>query len=223
MTRCFFFSAFFLKSAVFLASSATLLIMGGSLVMQYHPQVFGAMDRMVLGDWFAATKWDLEPDLITFAKGVTCGYAPLGGVIASPRVAEPFFNQAGNVFRHGYTYSGHAIACVAGIKVMDILERENLIGRAAELEEELYQALLPLEDLPIVSTVRRGVGALCAVQLDYGDDDTLPGRAAIACRKAGVLTRAMAGGSLQVSPPLIITKEQVDEMAGLFREGLSSL
>lgn len=176
-----------------------------------------------VGDWFAANKWDLEPDLITFAKGVTCGYAPLGGVIAAPHVAEPFFEQSGNVFRHGYTYSGHAVACVAGIKVMDILERENLIARAAELEDELYQALLPLEELPVVSSVRRGVGALCAVQLDYGDDDTLPGRAAIACRKAGVLTRAMAGGSLQVSPPLIITKEQVAEMARLFREGLSSL
>jgi putrescine---pyruvate transaminase len=176
-----------------------------------------------VGDWFAANKWDLEPDLITFAKGVTCGYAPLGGVVAAPHIAEPFFTTPGLVFRHGYTYSGHSVACVAGIKVMEIIEREGLIARAAELEDEIYQALHPLEDLDIVSTIRRGVGALCAVQLEIGDDETLPAKAAAACRRAGVLTRAMAGASLQVSPPLIITKEQVSDMAVRFREGLTSV
>ncbi|MGA7098441.1 MAG: aminotransferase class III-fold pyridoxal phosphate-dependent enzyme [Acidimicrobiia bacterium] len=175
------------------------------------------------GDWFAANRFDLEPDLITFAKGVTCGYAPLGGVIASPRVAAPFFDTPGLMFRHGYTYSGHATACVAGIVVMDILEREGLITRAAELEGELYDALLPLEDLPAVDHIRRGVGALTAVQLAVGEDETLPARAATACREAGVLTRAMGGGALQVSPPFIMTSDQVAEMASLFQEGLSSL
>ncbi len=175
------------------------------------------------GDWFAANRFGLEPDLITFAKGVTCGYAPLGGVIASPRVAAPFFETPGLMFRHGYTYSGHATACVAGIVVMDILEREGLITRAAELEDELYDALLPLEELPAVDHIRRGVGALTAVQLAVGEDETLPARAATACREAGVLTRAMGGGALQVSPPFIMTPDQVAEMASLFQEGLSSL
>ncbi len=175
------------------------------------------------GDWFAANRFGLEPDLITFAKGVTCGYAPLGGVVASPKVAEPFFETPGLMFRHGYTYSGHSTACVAGIVVMDILEREGLIARAAELEEELYQALLPLEELPVVDHVRRGVGALTAVQMAVGDDETLPYRAAAACREAGVLTRAMGGGALQVSPPFIMTSEQVEEMAALFQAGLGSL
>ncbi len=175
------------------------------------------------GDWFAANKFDLEPDLITFAKGVTCGYAPLGGVIASPRVAEPFFETPGLMFRHGYTYSGHSSACVAGLVVMDILEREGLIARAAALEGEIYEALLPLEELPAVDHIRRGVGALAAVQLAVGDDDTLPARAATACRDAGVLSRAMGGGSLQISPPFIMTPEQVAEMAGLLHAGLRDL
>ena len=175
------------------------------------------------GDWFAANRFGLEPDLITFAKGVTCGYAPLGGVIASPRVAAPFFETPGLMFRHGYTYSGHATACAAGLVVMDILEREDLLARAAELEDELYQALLPLEELDVVDHIRRGVGALAAVQLSVGDDETLPARAATACREAGVITRAVGGGGLQVSPPLIMTSEQVAEMAGLFRSGLESL
>jgi len=175
------------------------------------------------GDWFAANRFGLAPDLITFAKGVTCGYAPLGGVIAAPQVAAPFFETPGLIFRHGYTYSGHTTACAAGLVVMDILERESLAARAAELEDELYQALLPLEELPVVDHVRRGVGALAAVQLAVGDDETLPGRAAVACREAGVLTRAMGGGALQVSPPLIMAPDQVTEMAGLFRTGLEGL
>jgi len=175
------------------------------------------------GDWFAANRFGLEPDLITFAKGVTCGYAPLGGVIASPKVAAPFFDTPGLVFRHGYTYSGHTTACAAGLVVMDILEREGLLSRAASLEEELYQALLPIEELEVVDSIRRGVGALAAVQLAVGDDETLPARASVACRQAGVLTRAMGGGALQISPPLIITPDQVNEMATLIRAGLEGL
>jgi putrescine aminotransferase len=176
-----------------------------------------------VGDWFAANKFGLQPDLVTFAKGVTCGYAPLGGVIASPEVAGPFFETPGLMFRHGYTYSGHTTACVAGLVVMEILEREGLLERAASLEEELYQALLPLEELPVVDHVRRGVGALAAIQLTVGEDETLPYRAAAACREAGVLTRAVGGGGLQVSPPFIMTPEQVSEMATLFRQGLEGV
>ncbi len=175
------------------------------------------------GDWFAAGRFGLEPDLMTFAKGVTCGYAPLGGVVAASHIAEPFFSQPGLMFRHGYTYSGHSTACAAGIVVMDIIEREGLLERARQLEGEMYEALLPLEALDVVDHVRRGVGALTAVQLEVGEDETLPGRAAAACRKAGVLTRAMGNGALQVSPPLTMTPDQVKEMAGLFDTGLRSL
>lgn len=184
-------------------------------------EVITAFGRV--GDWFAANRFDLEPDLITFAKGVTCGYAPLGGVVAAPHIAEPFFNTPGLVFRHGYTYSGHSTACVAGLKVMEIIEREGLLERAAQLEHEIYDVLAPLEELDVVSSVRGGVGALAAIQLDVGDDDTLPGRAASACREAGVLTRAVGGGGLQVSPPLTMTSDQVTEMGSLFEKGLRTL
>jgi adenosylmethionine-8-amino-7-oxononanoate aminotransferase len=176
-----------------------------------------------VGDWFAANKYGLEPDLITFAKGVTCGYAPLGGVVAASHIAEPFFNTPGLIFRHGYTYSGHSTACAAGLVVMDILEREGLLERAAALEGEIYDALVRLEGLDVVDNIRRGVGALAAIQLHVGEDDTLPARAAGACREAGVLTRAVGGGGLQVSPPLTMSASQVEEMASLFEAGLSSL
>lgn len=175
-----------------------------------------------VGDWFAAGLFDLEPDLMTFAKGVTCGYAPLGGVVAASHIAEPFFSTPGLIFRHGYTYSGHTTACIAGLKVMDIIQREGLLQRARDLEEEIYRTLKPLEELDVVDHVRRGVGALAAVQIAEGDE-SLPGRAAAACREAGVLTRAMGGGALQVSPPLTMTPGQVEEMGTLFRAGLESL
>lgn len=176
-----------------------------------------------IGDWFAANLYGLEPDMITFAKGVTCGYAPLGGVVAAPHIAEPFYTTPGLVFRHGYTYSGHSTACAAGLKVMEIIKREGLLDRARALEDEIYNALLPLEELDVVAGIRRGVGALAGIQLDIGDDEQLPYRAAVSCREAGVITRAIGGGGLQVSPPLIMTPSQVTEMATLFREGLRSL
>jgi adenosylmethionine-8-amino-7-oxononanoate aminotransferase len=112
---------------------------------------------------------------------------------------------------------------VAGLKVMEIIEREGLLDRAAALEGEIYDALVPLEELEVVETVRRGVGALAAIQLVIGDDETLPARAAAACRAAGVLTRAVGGGGLQVSPPLTMTPDQVTEMASLFEKGLRTL
>lgn len=176
-----------------------------------------------VGDWFAARRFDLEPDLMTFAKGVTCGYAPLGGVVAASHIAAPFFETPGLTFRHGYTYSGHTTSCVAGLVVMDIIQREGLLDRAMALEGEIYDALAPLEELEAVSHIRRGVGALAAIQIDASEDETLPGRAAEACRSAGVLTRAMGGGALQVSPPLTMTADQVREMGTLFEAGLRSL
>lgn len=175
-----------------------------------------------VGDWFAAKRFDLEPDMITFAKGVTCGYLPLGGVVIAPHIAAPFFDRAGNVFRHGYTYSGHAAACAAGLAVMDLIEQEGILERARELETEIPAALAPLAELDFVTEIRAGVGALAAIQLETGDD-TLAPRAAKACREAGVLTRAVGGGGLQVSPPLIMTPEQVQEMAERFHAGLTSL
>ena len=205
--------------ADYLTSVREMLRQAGGLYIS--DEVITGFGRV--GDWFAATRYGLDPDLITFAKGVTCGYAPLGGVVAASHVAEPFFNTPGLIFRHGYTYSGHSTACVAGLRVMDIIVREGLLARATALEDEIYDALVALEELDVVAGIRRGVGALAAIQLDVGDDETLPYRAAIACREAGVLTRAVGGGGLQVSPPITMSPDEVAEMATLFEAGLRSL
>ncbi len=179
-----------------------------------------------VGDWFASSRFSLEPDLVTFAKGVTSGYAPLGGVVVSPRVAEPFWTGDGAMWRHGYTYSGHPVACVAAMANLDIIERDGLLGRALELETELMEALDPLNDHPAVGYVRGGVGAMAAIQFAdsvLSDDPNAAARAASAVRSAGVITRAIAGGGLQVSPPLTITRAQLDELAAGFRTGIDVL
>jgi adenosylmethionine-8-amino-7-oxononanoate aminotransferase len=177
------------------------------------------------GDWFAANRFSLEPDLITFAKGVTSGYAPLGGVIASPRVAEPFWSGDGAMWRHGYTYSGHAASCVAAQVNLDIIEREGLLARALQLETDLLEALAVLETHPAVDHIRGGVGVMAAVQLSTDlleHDADAAGVAAGAALDAGVITRALAGGGLQASPPLIVDAGHLDELAEGLRIGLDA-
>ncbi len=169
-----------------------------------------------VGDWFASTRFDLEPDAITFAKGITSGYVPLGGVIAGSRLREAFWAAEAGVWRHGYTYSGHATATAAAHPNLDILERDGLLGRALELERELDEALRPLERHPLVSEVRAGLGAVAAVQVDeslVADDPGLPDRVTLGAREHGVLTRTLVGGGLQVSPPLVIDRDGVEEIA----------
>jgi adenosylmethionine-8-amino-7-oxononanoate aminotransferase len=160
-----------------------------------------------LGTWFGIERWDVAPDLITFAKGVTSGYMPVGGVVASWRVAEPFWSQPGTTLRHGATYAGHASCCAAGLANIDILEREGLVTRGAELEGALAAALRPLADHPLVPEVRAGLGLMAAVELDA---PSLVPVVNAALREQGVLARGL-GSSIAVSPPLTITEDELAE------------
>ena len=180
-----------------------------------------------LGTWFGIERWeDVRPDLITFAKGVTSGYLPLGGVIASGKVAAPFFEEAGGpMLRHGATYAGHPTVCAASLAVLDIYERENVIPRGRELEQPLADALAPLADHPAVEEVRAGLGLLAAVQLApdvLADDAGAVAKVAAGAREAGVLLRPLLG-SLAVSPPLVVEREHLAEIADGYRAGLDRL
>ena len=179
-----------------------------------------------VGDWFASSRWDLEPDIVTCAKGITSGYLPMGAVIASPRVAEPFWKPGAGMWRHGYTYSGHATVAAAAIANLGILEGEGLPKRALGLEGELAEALAPLAGHELVDEVRAGTGVLAAVQLAreaIADDPEFPGRAVTACREQGVMTRALATGALQVSPALVIDADELAELRGGIAAALDAL
>ena len=172
------------------------------------------------GEWFATGRYGLSPDLITVAKGITSGYIPLGGVIASARVAEPFWaDGTANVFRHGFTYAGHATACAVGLANLEVIEREGLVQRVRELEPVLADALAPLADHPAVAEVRTGVGLLGAVEL--ADPSKL--QAVIdAAYERGVLVRGIRGVALQVSPPFVITEDEIAETARVFGDALDA-
>lgn len=174
-----------------------------------------------VGEWFASGRFGLDPDLVTFAKGVTSGYLPLGGVIVGGRVREPFWSPGAGVWRHGYTYSGHATATAAAHANLDVMEREALPERARGLEATLADALDPLASHRLVADVRAGLGVLAAVQLEadaLAEDAALTDRVVAAAREHGILTRALTGGGLQISPALTIGDDDLAELV----EGLGA-
>jgi putrescine aminotransferase len=179
-----------------------------------------------VGEWIASGRWALDPDIITCAKGITSGYLPLGAVIAAPRVWEPFWAEGAGMWRHGYTYSGHASVAAAAMANLDIIEREGLIARARELEGELAQALAPLTGHSLISEVRAGCGAMAAVQIEPAAleaDPGLVGRVVPACRRAGIMTRTLATGAIHVSPPLVLDEDGLDELAAGIAQALDEL
>ncbi|WP_280268344.1 aspartate aminotransferase family protein [Nocardia wallacei] len=161
------------------------------------------------GSWFASSRFGLEPDMMTTAKGLTSGYLPMGAVFVAPRVADPFYS-GGVWFRHGYTYGGHAGAAAAAMANLDIIERENLLEASKNLESLLHEHLSPLAGHPRVAEVRSGLGAVAAVQLA----DPAEGPAMVkALRAQGVSGRAAGQGALQISPSFVVTEPQVAELA----------
>jgi len=173
-----------------------------------------------IGEWFGSQRLGIQPDLMTCAKGITSGYVPLGAVIASARVAEPFWTAGTeHVFRHGYTYSGHTTACAVALANIDLLERERLVERVRDLETVLEGALRPLESHPLVAEVRAGLGLLGAVELS--DSAKVP-QVVDEARARGVLLRALRGVALQISPPFTITEDEIGTLARVIGESLDA-
>lgn len=165
------------------------------------------------GHLWGTQRYGIEPDLITFAKGVSSGYVPLGGVLVGERVRAPFWDEdvPGAVFRHGYTYSGHAGAAAAAMANLDILETEGLVARVAALEPFLDREVRRLESAPGIGEVRTvGLTAAVAFRPDLlAADPGLPERVVTAALGHGVATRVLRGHALQVSPPFVITEDEI--------------
>jgi adenosylmethionine-8-amino-7-oxononanoate aminotransferase len=161
-----------------------------------------------------------------FAKGVTSGYLPLGGVIVSGAVAEPLWtDDTGLGFRHGATYAGHPTCCAAALENLRIIEEEHLLERSRELEGELARRLAPLAAHPLVAEVRAGTGFLAAVELDAGLLARRPdavGALQRLIRAEGVLLRPLLR-SVALSPPLVCGLEELDLIAGAIAAGLDAL
>ncbi len=179
-----------------------------------------------LGEWFAAHRYGVEPDLVLCAKGITSGYLPMGAVLVGARVSEPFYDGTVGLWRHGYTSSGHVAGAAAALANLDVLEREQLVGRVRAAETVLAEAFGPLAAHPLVGEVRTGTGLLTAVQLApsaLAADPGLPAAVVARLRAEGVLTRAIGQGALQVSPAFVITDEQIRDLATAFATALDAV
>jgi len=163
-----------------------------------------------LGEWFGAQRYGVEPDLFTFAKGVTSGYVPLGGVVVGRRVQEPFWRGDAGMFRHGYTYSGHATACAVALANLGIIEREGLVQRVQQLEPVFAEKLGSIEGAVEV----RSAGLVAGVQVEDVE------RVLVRLRELGVLTRAVGGHSLQICPPFVIGEDEIALLAERIGEAL---
>jgi putrescine aminotransferase len=179
-----------------------------------------------LGTWFGIERWGVRPDMIAFAKGVTSGYLPLGGVIVSERIAEPFWAAPGGpVLRHGPTYSAHATCCAAALANIALLARDGLLERGRTQEGALHDALNSLGDHDAVAEVRGGVGMLAAVAVTDDVRAAHPDavtRVVMGARAAGVLVRPL-GEAVAVSPPLTAEVEHFLLIAEAIERGLAAL
>lgn len=170
------------------------------------------------GSWFASNRFDLQPDMMTTAKGLTSGYQPMGAVFIAPHLAEPFFRpDAGVWWRHGYTYSGHAAAAAGAMANLDIIEREGLLDDSKRLETTLHERLAPLAEHDAIEEVRSGTGAIAAVQF-VDNAQAVP--FATTLRSHGIATRAVGAGGIQISPSFVMTDAEVDELANAISAAL---
>ncbi len=161
-----------------------------------------------VGSWFAAHHYGVEPDLATFAKSVTSGYIPLGGVFIGQRPTAALESNPDFFLRHGFTYSGHTTACIAALKNLEIIRREDLVARAKHIGDRFSGGLRALADDGIIDHVR-SLGAMFAAALR-------PDQNAMTMRDAmyddGVICRALNTDSLVFCPPLVTTDAQIDRM-----------
>ena len=159
-----------------------------------------------LGSWFASEYYGVVPDMITFAKAVTSGYQPLGGVIVGPRVRDALEADADFILRHGYTYSGHPASCVAAVANINVLRDEHLLERVPHIAERLGGGLQALADEGLVAEVR-GEGAIWALQMH-------PSVSALDVRQdlldRGVIARPIGTAALAFCPPLVIEDADMD-------------
>jgi adenosylmethionine-8-amino-7-oxononanoate aminotransferase len=181
------------------------------------------------GRWFALEHWKVLPDMVSFAKGVSSGYLPLGGIMVSKAIKQAMDDvKVEDRWMHAYTYSGHPTCCAVGLKNLEIMERERLWERAAAMGTRLHEGLKSaLGDHPHVGDIRGGKGLLAAVELveDRGTKAPFPADKKVGPRvlqelnKRGIVTRARVE-NIFFAPPLIISEAQVDTLVSATRDAV---
>ena len=199
-------------------------------VLLVSDEVICAFGR--LGYYFGSQRYGYQPDVITFAKGITSGYAPLGGMMVSDRLMEPFADGPAT-FLHGITFAGHPVSAAVALANLDVFEKEDLLGNVRANEDAFRATLQKLNDLPIVGDVR-GDGYFYGIEMvkekttreTFSDEESerlLRGFLSHALYDAGLICRADDRGDpvIQLAPPLTCTQEHFDEMEQILRSVLT--
>ncbi len=186
------------------------------------------------GRWFALGHWGVEPDIVSFAKGVTSAYQPLGGILLSQRVHAALLEAPPDKkYMHAATYSGHPVCCAVGLRNVEIIEREGLVELAAVMGRRLLAGLETLRDLPAVGDVR-GLGMMCAVELvtDRATKQPAVGLGPRVVREAisrGLLPRLRAGSvdppigdTICLAPPLVTPEDTLDRIVDILRAAIGA-
>ena len=169
-----------------------------------------------LGTWFGAQAFDVVPDVLCFAKAVTSGYVPLGGVLVGTRVREALESDPTFILRHGYTYSGHASACAAAMTNLDILEREGLLARALHIGARLEAGLVALRDDGLIAEVR-GMGGMWAAGVLPQHDAQKIRDVALA---NGVIVRGIGAETNAFCPPLVISDDELSRVLDVYADAV---
>ena len=199
-------------------------------VLLVSDEVICAFGR--LGHWFGSERYGYQPDIITVAKGLTSGYAPLGAMIASERLVQPFLAE-GASFLHGFTFAGHPVSCAVALANLDVFEGEHILEHVRDTEGAFRSGLESLYDLPIVGNVR-GAGFFYGIELvkdketrlSFDDEESerlLRGYLSGALFEAGLICRADDRGDpvVQLSPPLICGPAEIEFIVSTLREVLT--
>ncbi len=183
-----------------------------------------------LGTYFGPENWGVQPDLTTVAKALTSGYAPLGAVIATKKVADAFLGGEKETFKHLITFGGHPVAAAAGLANLKVFEREDLVGNSKRMGTYLFEKLSGLKKHSIVGDVRGGLGLLAAVELvqDRATKKSFPREAGLAKKLPKLLTERKivsfrAADVIAVCPPLSINKDEVDFLVGGLDDAIGKL
>lgn len=193
------------------------------------------------GRWWGLNHWDVKPDILSFAKGVTSGYLPLGGILITKEIKEVINSvQSANRWMHGYTNSGHPTCCAVALKNIEILEREGLLENSARMGDLLFRALQEaLGDHPHVGDIRGGKGLLAAVEFvedrstkeNFANDKSIGARLQAELKNDGVITRSRPAGGphpapgdeILFAPPLIVSEKEIKSLVSILRDAVKTV
>lgn len=177
---------------------------------------------------FGCDKYNIKPDLVSLAKALSSAYMPIGAVLVSPEISDVINSQSNKLgsFSHGFTYSGHPVACAVALEAVKLYKERNIVEKVNRITPKFQEGLKAFSDSPIIGEIR-GTGLILATEFaqNKSPNDPFPPEWGIGayfgaqCQKNGMLVR-VAGDAIMMSPPFVITPEEVDKLISIYGKAL---